>query len=546
MKGKKLIKRGVSLALGLFTALTAGSLVSCGPQEKPAGDITIDENKQQIYYYYYAGGLDNTWRINAAKAWNETNDDFQIVPWPTLSEDLEQEMAANGGQVSITDLNSQNVERYVNAELLADLTDIYKKDVDGNGVQLKDKMNDYSQWQKLASTNRYPDGFYAVPGTVAPFHLIYDHDLFLEKGWLIYQKDSNGYIRDENGNLVLTVGQDGKAGTYDDGQPVNLAEWEEMLGKIKIANNTKAFIFSTKYNFYLEPLVESLIAQYGGYEGYLSLKQGYGSYYDATGAKVEVPAERGYDLYDSPAFLKAMEFMDRYFTTSEWVHEKSVDSTGFAHKETVNTYITGFNDNVQQAAFMVEGSYFEHENKYYFDLLKQNRYEGRGYGEREYRFMLLPRLSEYDDVSFMTVLANNFMVVSKDPKNPAREAAAKDFVAFTLKDEFLQQKTISNVGVMPFDYEIEQEQMQSLTPFQRNTINMCLDKENIKILGAMEMANDARRLGLVTHDKGGYQFTAMMMDGAYERPLTALRRYTASEYVAGIKKYRKENVFGVK
>ena len=210
MKGKKLIKRGVALTLGLLTVLTAGSLVACGPQEKPVGDIKVDGNKQQIYYYYYAGGLDNTWRINAANAWNAQNDDFQIIPWPTLADDLEQEMVANGGQVSITDLNSNNVERYVNAELLADLTDIYEKDVDGKGVKLKDKMNDYAQWQKLASTKHYPDGFYAVPGTVAPFHLIYDHDLFLEKGWLIYQKDANGYIRDENGNLVLSVGQDGK------------------------------------------------------------------------------------------------------------------------------------------------------------------------------------------------------------------------------------------------------------------------------------------------------------------------------------------------
>ncbi len=537
MKKRNILTRSVAMLMCLITVLTAGSLVACGPKAKPQGDITIDSSKQQIYYYYYAGGYDHSWRVDAAKAWNATNDEFQVIPWPTLSENFQQELVVNGGQASIIDLTTSSIGDYINANNLADLTDVYERDVDGKGVKLKDKMKNYDSWQKLYSTAQIPDGFYGVPGGNSPMHLIYDHDLFMEKGWYIYQKDENGaLLRDDNGELILSVGQDGVAGTYDDGQPVNLAEWEEMLENIKVANNTKAFIFTTKYNFYLEPLIAALIAQYGGYDAYVSLKKGEGFYYAENGSKVDVDYTHGYDLFDSPAVLKAMEFMDKYFTSSDWVHEKSIDSLGFAHKETVNTFITGFNPDVQQAAFMIEGTYFEVENNYYFDLLKQNKYEGRGYGEREYRLMLLPRFSEYDDMSYMASQGTSATIVSKDTKNPAKEAAAKDFIAYMLRDEVLQARSICQVSVMPFEYELTEAQKATLTPFQKNVLDVCLDTENVKILDVIDMANGVARQGKIQPRPTFYAFTATMADGTYERPLLALRRYSAKDYVEGIKK----------
>ena len=546
-RAKNILTRSMAMIMCLITALTAGSLIACGPKEKPQGDIAIDSSKQQIYYYYYAGGVDHSWRVNAAKEWNATNDTYQVIPWPTLTENFQQELVVNGGQASIIDITSSEISDYINANNLADLTDLYEKSVDGDGVKIKDKMHNYDKWQKLYSTNEYPNGIYALPGGDSPMHLIYDHDLFMEKGWLIYQKDEHGApIRDDEGKVILSVGQDGKAGTYDDGQPVNMAEWEEMLGRIKIANNTKAFIFTTKYNFYLEPLIKSLIAQYGGYEAYMSMMMGEGFYYDENGQKVEKTYENGYELYDNPALLKAMQFMDKYFTTSEWVHEKSVDSTGFAHKETVNTFITGFNPDVQQAAFLVEGSYFEIENKYYFNLLKQNKYEGRGYGEREYRLMLLPRLSEYDDVSYLCGQGVSATLISRDTKNPNKEAAAKDFMAFTLQEKYLKERTICSVSVMPYEYSLTPEEKANLTPFQRNVLDVCLDTENIKLISVADSANDIVRQGKVGKRLASYTFTAMMPDGGYERPLLALRRYSAVDYVAGIKKHQKEKMWGIK
>ena len=48
---------------------------------------------------------------------------------------------------------------------------------------------------------------------------VYDHEIFYNKGYLFTQADGE----------TLTVGKDGKAGTYDDGQPTTIAEWDIMI-----------------------------------------------------------------------------------------------------------------------------------------------------------------------------------------------------------------------------------------------------------------------------------------------------------------------------
>ena len=99
-RAKNILTRSMAMIMCLITALTAGSLIACGPKEKPQGDIAIDSSKQQIYYYYYAGGTDHSWRINAAKEWNATNDTYQVIPWPTLTENFQQELVSRFARVS--------------------------------------------------------------------------------------------------------------------------------------------------------------------------------------------------------------------------------------------------------------------------------------------------------------------------------------------------------------------------------------------------------------------------------------------------------------
>lgn len=536
--------RLLSCILSVLICATAFSgLAGCGKKIED-GAIYDDPNIPNIYYYYYDGDGDKSWLFDAAVEFNKTITDYEIMPFGTLNEEYSLNLAANGGDASILTMTHPDINSLINAKDIVDLSSILEKKVDGaNGVQLKDKFQNLKEI-KAEYSNKANPGMYAVPLSYSPQHLIYDHDLFVANGWLIYQKNGNVPVRDGNGNLVLSVGRDGVAGTYDDGQPVNIAEWEEMMNRIKNANNTKAFIYTTKYPFYIEPLVTALIAQYGGFEECIDIFSGYGSYTNASGTKVEVALENGYEMYKAPSILKAMEFMKKYLISEQYVHERCWDTVGLTHSEAMKLFVTGFQEEVQQAAFLVEGNGFEATLKTYFDQLESIGYEGRGYGDREYRYMLLPQLGN-ESMAYLSAQSLGTVVVSADT-NQRKVELAKEFVAFTLQDKYLQQYTLCTGEVRPLEFTLTSEQEAKLTPFQRNAIAMQQDTDHVKVISALDYAEkDPVKNGLITYKGAGYQYSASFSEGNIERVLTALMRKTPQEYVNGIYNFRKNTVWGV-
>lgn len=540
---KKLF-RLLTCSLAVIISVTAlSSMIGCGKKIEN-GAIYDDPKVPNIYYYYYEGDGDKNWLFDAAIEFNKTITDYEIIPFGTLSEEYALNLSANGGDANIMTLTHPDITSFIDDKDIVDLSDILEKDVDGNGVKLKDKFNDINalKAQYSSKTNK---GLYGVPLSYSPQHLIFDFDLFKSQGWLIYQKDGNGApLRDSEGNLILSLGHDGVAGTYDDGQPINITEWEEMLERIKVATNTKAFIYTTKYPFYIEPIVSSLIAQYGGYDEYVSIFSGYGSYKDSNGNNVDVTIENGYDMYNAPSILKAMEFMKNYLINKEYVHDRCWDTTGFTHDDAMKTFVTGYREEIQQAAFLVEGNGFETTLKYYFDQLESVGDEGRGYGDREYRYMLLPHFGD-ETVSYLCSQSIGTVVVSAD-SNARKVELSKEFVAYTLQDKYLQQYTLDNGDVRPLKYSLTQEQKSQLTPFQKNAIEMQQDIEHVKVLSALDLAGkDPEKNGLITFKGDGYMYTGSFSEGNIERVLTALMRKSPADYVNGIYNFRKKTIWGV-
>lgn len=534
----------LSCVLSLLVCITTfSSLVGCGKKIENSA-IYDDPKVPNIYYYYYDGDGEKNWLFDAAIEFNKTISDYEIIPFATLNEEYALNLAANGGDANIMTITHPDIDNLIKDEDIVDLSDILAKDVDGNGVKLKDKFNDLDAIKAQYSTSA-SKGLYGVPLSYSPQHLIFDFDLFKSQGWLIYQKDGYGApVRDSEGNLVLSVGHDGKAGTYDDGQPVDIAEWDEMLERIKVATNTKAFIYTTKYPFYIEPLVTALIAQYGGYDEVISIFSGYGSYTDATGTKVDVAIENGYDMYKAPSILKAMEFMKKYLINKDYVHERCWDTTGFTHDDAMKTFVTGYREEIQQAAFLIEGNSFETSLKYYFNQLEEVGDAGRGYGDREYRYMLLPHFGD-DTISYLSAQSLGTVVVSAD-SNERKVQISKDFIAYTLQDKYLQQYTLDTGEVRPLKFKLTTEQEAQLTPFQRSAIAMQQDTEHVKVLSSLDYAEkDAEKNGLITFKGNGYQYTASFSEGNIERVLMALMRKSPQDYVNGIYDFRKKTIWGV-
>src|SRR5690606_38312549 len=126
----------------------------------------------------------------------------------------------------------------------------------------------------------YGEGLYGIPYANGFAGFVFDYQLFEEKGWLIYDI--------ENGQEVLSKGPDGIAGTYDDGQPRNMTEWQQLIDNIASKANTYPFIFNTKYPNYLTNMVDAILAQYSGIDGYKTFINYEGSFTDSDGNTVNV------------------------------------------------------------------------------------------------------------------------------------------------------------------------------------------------------------------------------------------------------------------
>ena len=117
--------------------------------------------------------------------------------------------------------------------------------------------------------------------------MVFDYKTFVENGWLNYASEDDkaalstqGITYTENngvlyfasatgkvnyavGDVLLTAGKDGKYGTYDDGQPTTMAEFDDMLGNIAYGNKkAKTFLYSGLNDNYTSWVMQEVMAQY--------------------------------------------------------------------------------------------------------------------------------------------------------------------------------------------------------------------------------------------------------------------------------------------
>ena len=162
--------------------------------------------------------------------------------------------------------------------------------MEGENEKIGDKLTNKENWLKLASKNG--SGCYLLPYCDSIGGLVFDYGDFVEKGWLnfadgndssvtaaldvqgiVYENNggklvykSGGSVNYSSGDRILSAGKDGKYGTYDDGQPQTIAEWDQMLGKIKSTANCYPFIWPNKFENYTGMVQNAVFAQLAGVE----------------------------------------------------------------------------------------------------------------------------------------------------------------------------------------------------------------------------------------------------------------------------------------
>ena len=525
MKNFKRLLAVLTAALIMFGATACGTVVD-----------EIDKDKTQIYVGVFNGGYGTAWMKEAAEEFNAMpeNSAYQIIVTPLNDDELstiEANILAGTSNINVYFTTTPNLKSMISKNLLADISDLLMVKPDGEGgMTIEEKML-YAELAKKAFSDPYGKGLYGLPYGDSFVGPIFDFQEFYDNGWLVFESQGK-----------LSPGPDGIYDTYDDGQPRNLEEWNEMILTI-CSGGTYPFIHTTKYPDYVTAILNAGVAQYEGIDNYRTFYRYEGNYVDGEGNTVKITPETGNKVFGMEGVGKALEFFDVMLTNNrEYIHPASWETTSLDHKEAQNKYILRYK-NAQDnpaSAILIDGNWWENEARPLFNNLTNSKEPERGYGKREFRSMLLPRLDGSKtgaDGKVKSMLCCNdtgatFVVKNKDE---ALEKKAKEFVAFTLSEKNLKRFTLSNGTIRPYKYNLTEEEKAQLTPFQRNVWDMYHDVEHIELVRP-EIEKLYSPINYATNKVGNRWFVEISNSGYYN-PLMGLRRSDAKTYQKSLVNY---------
>lgn len=460
---KNIIKSSAIIFLSALFVLVPAAC-SNRTDQKNAGKTAINLS-------YFIGEFGDEWINELAEEWSDANENYYIDVNTNL----------NLGGTIVADIRSGSVYDIVitedcgfqtlfDGDYLEDLSDLLEIKPE-NDRSISEKILDKDLWLSLAASG---EAVYMLPYNISPCGLIFDYDRFRDKGWL---------MTDETG--AITVGKDGIAGTYDDGQPATMAEFRTMCEKIKATGVDDVFLYmGANHPEYVNNVAYAYLAQIIGEENYKIFYT-----HDSKGKEIElidgtkttVSIEDGYKTWQMKGVDTMAEFLQDYLCNSRYVSEATMSDKSIS-VDTSHTQFIQVDD--KAAAFIIEGSWFENGSR---SLIESNvRYGGKPYGESDYRYMLLP--SEESEKSQIFSQTGGAMLVTKQ-NDPEKLAAVKDFLVFLLRDENMGKVTAQCGMIWNYTYEIQDGTKQEMTKFTTNVYNMIHDQEHVSVHSPyMEMA----------------------------------------------------------
>ena len=539
------------LALAMTAVTLAAPMASCVPgggTGSSSSQISVEEGKIPIWAYACDNGLTSQWIKDLALQYNalpeNADSKYQVIGTSgtmNATTTLAQRIRDNTTDISIYFGSQADLKDMIVNDYLIDLTDMYAMEVDGvgNGT-IAEKTHSYADLQ-LAWSDENGDGIYGVSYGTGVSGMVFDYDWFCENGLMklaptseLGNVNKNGTVAAivegelvctvafgnyEVGDKILTAGKDGKYGTYDDGQVTTYAEFDALLADI-VALNAYPFIYcsNASRDQYCLTVQQATFMQELGYENVRTLMTYQGKLKDKNGVEVmDVNYQNAAQMFSKDivknAYLRGAKTYYDYLcgqqgdiAPDKMVHPSSYGSAQ-EHTEAQSNFVgaIGSYGTIPQAAFLIEGIWWE-QSEAREKIQAQVPYTGDendAFGKREFRYYLYPNTEtqiskksimalQDDGAGFLT----RYIPAEVKQQGPAAEAEflqeCKKFLAFTLKESSLQYYTKQTGISRPFDYELTAGDIAAMTPFQRNTHEMCSDAENIQmyrttILGQMSL-----------------------------------------------------------
>lgn len=502
----KITKR---LIAGIAAAILAFSAGACTVER-------FDPNKTQIFVKYFPGGNGSEWIEALQQEFNAANERYEIVlrPQKMSASAVVEEVRAGNATADVYLMSDIAYQEGIYRDLFEDLSDVLEMKPDGDsGETVGAKMKNADGFIQMASKNG--DGCYIIPHTESIIGLVYDHDRFVENGWLYFADDSDkealdtagieysetteygtkyivfesaeGKVNYEQGDKILKPGKDGEYGTYDDGQPQTEQEFKEMLLEITQGNEkAKTIVYNGVYDNYLNRALVSIMGQYMG----IDALDAYFTY-DSKGEELPmygggseaITLENGYRVFKTEGVYQGLRFLNDYFNDSASIDRDSEKTTSYSHTDAQNDYILSYKDDSGYPAMLFEGAWWENEARVMLAQVAETAPE-RGYGKVDYRYMLYPEIGGQkgidgngDGTVFATMDTSGWVVVKSDDREKVDKI--KEFIAMSCSDEHLKEFTRMTGVQKAFDYELSDSDLQAMSLFARNVWELTHDTENI-------------------------------------------------------------------
>lgn len=523
---KKTVKSICALSL---TAIVAVGGVACGKK------IDSFDNTRTLLVSIYDGGYGTQWASNAAEAFNNAHPDskYEIkikaekLDTATMGRYIESGMNISRGDCAYL-LGLGDPTSLIRNGLLEDLSDVLEMTPDNDGVTIKSKINNFEDWQSVVSDSD-GNGCYGLPYADSTMGFVFNYDKFVENGWLsfadansddvkaeltnqgieyeiennrIYFKSYNGdyeYFNYEEGDVITTCGRDGIYGSYDDGQPDTIEEWENMINLIYY-DQIKPFIFTGTYSYsYSISAFYSIFATMAGKDAFSTFysMDSNGKEVELTdGRKVVITPENGYEVYKMKGIEEGLSFLYEYMNVDtkrekNFLHPAAYLESGYSHKQAQASYLyaqaTGGTNTNPESAIFYDGSWWENEAKPSFDALEKSGYPEYGFGKQDFRPLLYPRYETNNAKSVRATYGSCSMYVPSkihsDPtENEARLKFVKEFLAYVLSNDVLSAFTLETGEIQPYAYTIPATDFATMSKYAQANWAMYTDTENIEIV----------------------------------------------------------------
>lgn len=462
-KWRKKSARAISALMSVLLTIAPITACSGGGDEKES----VREDATQIYVAFYNGGLGSEWFYQLKSAFEAKHPEYQVMPRPGVS-NMDSTAVLDNFDTYDADLffidymGSADMAQYRNKKYFADISQYVMTDkIEGENKTIWDKVS--PAIKDYYNNNDVVD---CLPWYQGSYNLIYDVALFKAKSFYV---DAQGEWNDGSSK---SLGQDGVAGTFDDGLPETVSDFFRLMDRMVSQGVTPLTMYGSGA-YYFSSFLTNLFADYEGYNDFMLNYTLEGT--DSDLGNVEL--EDAYRLKNGQKGKEfALQFAQRMMSNADYYSansfQTSQDNYAAQTEFLISEEYSKADKNLKPIAMLVDGPWWEREALLTMsDMVDVYKNDYYAYGTREFGVMPMPEADDGSSAEGNTIACTSGRSVIFMNNLSKNKDAAGEFLKFCMSEEGLRIATAYSGVMRPYDYTLTDTYLNKMTPFGRSVYN---------------------------------------------------------------------------